>query len=411
MPGCRHPGPTVSTSAPSRITVVGASAAGLSVVEGLRREGYTGRLTLVGEETHLPYDRPPLSKQLLSGAWETGRLRLRPPGAIEALGLDLRLGTAAVALDTAAGEVALADGEVIGHDALVVATGTRARRLPGTEHIAGVHVLRTLEDALALRAGLASKPHLVVVGGGFVGAEAACAARELGCEVTLVTDTAQPMGDALGDELGAVLRTVHAEHGVRMMTGATVERVLTADGRATGVRLADGRSLAADAVLVGIGARPNVEWLAGSGVPVSNGVVCDATLYAGSGIWAAGDVASWPHPRTGERIRVEHRTNAAEQGRAVARNLLAGPAPAVPFETVPYVWSDQYDLKIQIYGRTRGADEVRIVEGSPAERRLVALYGRNGRVCAAVGVNMMRALRSYRPQVAGAAAFDAGRAA
>uniref|UniRef100_A0AAU2W574 NAD(P)/FAD-dependent oxidoreductase n=1 Tax=Streptomyces sp. NBC_00008 TaxID=2903610 RepID=A0AAU2W574_9ACTN len=413
MSGRRDPGAGVSAApaAPSRIAVVGASAAGLSVVEGLRREGYAGSLTLIGEETHLPYDRPPLSKQLLSGAWDTDRLRLRGKDDIAALGLELRLGSPAVALDTRTREITVADGSLVGYDALVVATGTRARRLPGTESVRGVHVLRTLEDAVALREGLAARPHLVVVGGGFVGAEAAAVARGLGCEVTLVTDTAQPMGDALGDELGALLRTVHHEHGVRIDTGVLVDEILTDGGRASGVRLADGRTLAADAVLVGIGARPNTEWLTGSGVPVGDGVECDATLYAGSGVWAAGDVACWPQARTGERWRIEHRTNAAEQGLAVARNILAGPERATPFDSVPYVWSDQYDLKIQIYGRTRGADEVRVVEGSTAGRKLVALYGRDGRTCAAVGINMARALRGYRAQVAAAAPLLTGSAA
>ncbi|MFF1687865.1 NAD(P)/FAD-dependent oxidoreductase [Streptomyces sp. NPDC058254] len=402
---------SAAATAPSRIAVVGASAAGLSVVEGLRREGYTGSLTLIGEESHLPYDRPPLSKQLLSGAWDTDRLRLRGEGDIAALDLQLRLGQPAIALDSAAGQVTLADGSLVGYHTLVVATGTRARRLPGAESMDGVHVLRTLEDALALREALAARPHLVVVGGGFVGAEAAAVARGLGCEVTLVTDTAQPMGDALGDELGALLRTVHHEHGVRIDTGARVDQVLTDGGRARGVRLADGRALAADAVLVGIGAQPNTEWLTGSGVPLGNGVECDATLYAGSGVWAAGDVACWLDARTGEPRRIEHRTNAAEQGLADARNILAGPEHATPFDPVPYVWSDQYDLKIQIYGRTHGADEVRIVEGSTAERKLVALYGRNGRTCAAVGINMARALRGYRAQVAAAAPLLTGSAA
>ncbi|MFJ3212563.1 NAD(P)/FAD-dependent oxidoreductase [Streptomyces flaveolus] len=394
---------SAANAVPSRIVVVGASAAGLSTVEGLRREGYTGSVTLIGGEEHLPYDRPPLSKQLLSGEWDTDRLRLRGEEDLAALDLRLRLGSPAVALDTRAREVALADGSRVGYDALVVATGTRARRLPGTASVRGVHVLRTLEDALALRADLAARPHLVVAGGGFVGAEAAAVARGLGCQVTLVTDTSQPMGDALGDELGAMLRDVHHEHGVRIETGVLVDRIRTAGERATGVRLADGHTLDADVVLVGIGAQPNTEWLAGSGVPVGNGVECDATLYAGSGVWAAGDVACWLHARTGEPWRIEHRTNAAEQGLAVARNILAGPQGAAPFDSVPYVWSDQYDLKIQIYGRTRGADEVRIVEGSTAERKLVALYGKNGRTCAAVGINMVRALRGYRTQVAAAA--------
>ncbi|MFE2374321.1 NAD(P)/FAD-dependent oxidoreductase [Streptomyces sp. NPDC059398] len=401
----------MTTPGPSRVAVVGASAAGLSVVEGLRREGYAGPITWIGEEVHLPYDRPPLSKQLLSGGWETGRLRLRGPDAVEALGVDLRLGSPAVALDTRERRIATADGGQADYEALVVATGTRARRLPGSEGVAGVHTLRTVEDALALRAALAGTPHLVVVGGGFVGAEAAAVARGLGCEVTLVTDTAQPLGDVLGDELGSMLRAVHTEHGVHIETGALVGQVLTDGGRAGGVRLADGRTIAADAVLVGIGAQPNVEWLSGSGVPVGNGVECDATLYAGSGVWAAGDVASWLHPRTHEPIRIEHRTNAAEQGLTVARNILAGPEHARPFDSVPYVWSDQYDLKIQIYGRTRGADEVRIVEGGLTDRRLIALYAKRGRVCAAVGVNMVRALRGYRTQVADAAVFEVGSAA
>ncbi|WP_435863386.1 NAD(P)/FAD-dependent oxidoreductase [Streptomyces prunicolor] len=411
MPGRRHRGTAVRPGTPSRIVVVDASAAGLSAVEGLRREGYTGRLTLIGEEAHLPYDRPPLSKQLLSGAWEADRLQLRPSDAIEDLDLDLRLGTPAVALDTTTAEAVLSDGDRVPYDALVVATGTRARRLRGTEGMGGVHVLRTLEDAFALREELAAKPRLVVVGGGFIGAEAAGVARGLGCEVTLVTDTAQPMGDALGDDLGAMLRAVHIEHGVRVETGVLVDQVLAADGRATGVRLVGGRTITADTVLVGIGAQPNVEWLAGSGIPVSGGVLCDATLHAGSGVWAAGDVAAWPHPHTAEPVRVEHRTNAAEQGLAVARNVLAGPAHAIPFESVPYVWTDQYDLKIQIYGRTRDADEIRIVEGGIADRRLIALYGRHGRVCAAVGVNMARALRGYRAQVADAAQLEARSAA
>lgn len=393
-------------SSPARIAVVGASAAGLSVVEGLRRAGYAGRVTLIGEEKHLPYDRPPLSKQLLSGEWDVARLQLRDGEAIEALDLDLRLGVAAVALDTRNREVALADGSRVGYDALVVATGAAARRLPGTEGVAGVHVLRTLEDALLFREALRTRPRLAIVGSGFVGAEAAAVARELGAEVTMVTDVAVPLADALGPELGRMLSEVHLEHGVGIVAGMLVEEILAENGRATGVRLADGRVVEADEVLVGIGARPGTTWLEGSGIPVGNGVECDSTLYAGSGVWAAGDVACWLHPRTGEPTRIEHRTNAAEQGLAVARNILAAPGEAVPFEPVPYVWSDQYDLKIQIYGRTRGADEVRIVEGTVEDRKLVALYGREGRVCGVVGVNLPRATRTYRALVAEAAEWD-----
>lgn len=389
------------------VVVVGASAAGLSAAEGLRRGGYSGPLTLVGDEIHAPYDRPPLSKQLLSGDWESDRLALRTPEVLAELGLDLRLGSAAVALDTRSREVALADGSRIGYRHLVVATGAHARRLPGADRLTGVHTLRTLEDALALRTALRPGARLAIVGSGFVGAEAASVARELGCEVTMVTDVAVPLADSLGAELGSMLADIHRENGVRIEPGVLVRDVLhDATGRATGVRLADDRTVPADVVLVGIGARPAIDWLRGSSVPLANGVLCDATLHAGDGVWAAGDVACWPHPMTGELTRIEHRTNASEAGLAVARNILAGPDGATPFAPVPYVWSDQYDLKIQIYGSTRGADSIRIVEGSTAERKLVALYGKGGQVCGVAGVNMVRAVRSWRACVVAAEPFD-----
>ncbi|OON82782.1 NAD(P)/FAD-dependent oxidoreductase [Streptomyces tsukubensis] len=396
---------------PRSVVVVGASAAGLAAAEGLRRQGYDGSLTLIGEESHAPYDRPPLSKQLLAGSWEADRTALRTPEVLSGLDLELRLGSAATGLDTRAREVVLADGSRVAYEGLVIATGTRARRLPGTDGVPGVHVLRTLEDALALRAQLALAPHLVIVGGGFVGAEAAAVARGLGCEVTLVTDAPQPMSDALGSDIGAVLRQVHTEHGVKVVTGVLAERILIDGGRATGVVLSDGRTVSAGAVLVGIGAVPNTEWLAGSGIPLGNGIECDATLRAGDGVWAAGDVASWPDPLTGARTRVEHRTNAGEQGLAAARNLLAEPGAAVPFSTVPYVWSDQYDLKIQIHGRTGGADRIALVDGSLDARKFTALYGRDGHVCGAVGVNMLRPLRALRPLVADRVPWDEALAA
>jgi NADPH-dependent 2,4-dienoyl-CoA reductase/sulfur reductase-like enzyme len=383
-----------------RVVVVGASAAGLATAEALRRFGHDGPLTLIGEEVHPPYDRPPLSKQLLSGAWHPGKLAL--PGGAD---LNLRLGVEAAGVDIGGHRLRLADGGDVGYDDLVVATGARARHLPGTDGIAGVHVLRTLDDALALREALAGRPHLLVVGGGFVGAEAAAVAREAGCPVTLVTDIAQPMGDVLGPELGTMLAALHREHGVTVHTGTAVAEIVQEQGTATGVRLSDGTVLPATLILVGIGARPNVEWLAGSGLTIGNGLECDETLYAGHDVWAAGDVASWPDPRTGLRHRIEHRTNAGEQGLAVARNVLAGRPAATAFTTVPYVWSDQYDRKIQIYGVTRGADEIRIVEGDPHDGRLVALYGRAGVIVAAVGINMIRALRGYRTAVAEAAPF------
>ncbi|HVV08102.1 NAD(P)/FAD-dependent oxidoreductase [Amycolatopsis sp.] len=391
-------------SAPSRVVVAGASAAGLSVAETLRREGFDGRITLLGEESLPPYDRPPLSKEILSGTWPDERVWLRDEATIAGLGLDLRLGARAVGADAAARSVTLADGSAIGYDELVIATGVRPRRLPGTDGVAGVHVLRTLDDARGLRDALAAKPRLVIVGAGFLGAEVASVARTAGASVTLVSDLEAPLSDVLGPDLGELLIGLHRERGVEIITGTLVQEVLSAGGHANGVRLADGRVIEADAVLVSIGSVPNVDWLAGSGIETGNGVLCDEFCQAGPGVWAAGDVASWVHPGLGERIRIEHRTNAAEQGMAVARNILGA---AKPFAPVPYIWSDQYDRKIQIYGLPRGADTFAVTEGSLADRKLVALYGKNDVVRAAVGVNMVRPARLARALVASPTAWTA----
>jgi NADPH-dependent 2,4-dienoyl-CoA reductase/sulfur reductase-like enzyme len=392
-------------TSPSSVVVVGASAAGLSVAETLRREGFDGRVTLIGEEDCPPYDRPPLSKQVLSGAWPEERVWLRDDVRISGLDLDLRLGVAAVTVDPAERIVMLADGSRVAYDEMVIATGVRARRLPGTEGLAGVHTLRTLSDARALREALAAKPRLVVVGAGFLGTEAAAVAREAGAEVTLVSDIEAPLSDVLGPEVGELLIRMHAEHGVKIITGVMVREVLTSGGRAAGVRLADGRVVEADAVLVSIGSIPNVEWLAGSGIEIGNGVLCDEYCQAGPGVWAAGDVASWIHPTLAERLRIEHRTNAGEQGMAVARNILSRGNPA-PFAPVPYIWSDQYDRKIQIYGLPQGCDRFAVTEGSLAERRLIALYGQNDLVRAAVGINMVRPVRAARALVATPTPWD-----
>ncbi|MCW2686884.1 MAG: fprC, partial [Mycobacterium sp.] len=236
-------------TAPGSVTVVGAAAAGLSVVESLRNQGFDGRITLIGEEPELPYDRPPLSKEILSGRWPDERVTLRDASILAGYGLDLRLGTRATGVDPVARKVELSSGEEVSYDELVVATGVRPRHLPGVEGISGVHVLRTLADARVLRSRLVGKPRLVIVGAGFLGAEVASVATALGAEVTLVSDLAAPLSDVLGADLGALLRGVHREHGVRVLTGTQVREVVKADGQVTGVRLADGRVLDADAVL------------------------------------------------------------------------------------------------------------------------------------------------------------------
>ncbi|NEB03992.1 FAD-dependent oxidoreductase [Streptomyces sp. SID13726] len=380
-----------------RIAVVGASAAGLAAVETLRREGYDGTLTLVGDEPELPYDRPPLSKQVLAAEWEPDRLALRTSADLTALDLDLRLGVAATGLELVDRTVRLADGTEVPYDGLVIATGVRPRRLPGE----GAHVLRTLDDALMLRERLARGRRLVVVGAGFLGAEAAAVAWRLGAHVTLLEPAAVPLAHAVGARVGQMLAAAHVDRGVDLRCGVTVTEV-TEDG----VRLADGGIVEADEVLVAIGSLPNTRWLEGSGLALGDGVVCDEYCEAAKDVYAAGDVARWYNPLFGTSMRIEHRTNAAEQGMAAARNLLAAPEARKPFAPVPYFWSDQYDMKIQAYGFLRGHDEVAVVEGDLAERRFIAAYRTGDRVSGALAVGVPpKALRQWRQAVAAGATW------
>ncbi|MFG2801091.1 NAD(P)/FAD-dependent oxidoreductase [Streptomyces pseudovenezuelae] len=375
-----------------RIVVVGASAAGLATVETLRREGYDGTITLVGEEPELPYDRPPLSKQLLAAEWEADRLALRTSADLAALDLDLRLGVAATGLEPGTRTVRLADGSEVPYDGMVVATGVRPRRLPGE----GAHVLRTLGDALTLRERLSPGRRLVVVGAGFLGAEAAAVARRLGAEVTLLEPAAVPLAHAVGTEVGHLLARAHVDQGIDLRCGVTVTEVTE-----EGVRLAGGEVVEADEVLVAVGSLPNTEWLRGSGLALRDGVVCDEYCEAAPHVYAAGDVARWYNPLFGTSMRVEHRTNAAEQGMAAARNLLAAPAARRPFAPVPYFWSDQYDMKVQAYGFLRGHEEVAVVEGDLARRRFAVAYRRGDRVTGALAVGMPpRVLRRWRQAIA-----------
>jgi NADPH-dependent 2,4-dienoyl-CoA reductase/sulfur reductase-like enzyme len=385
------------------VAVVGASLAGLRAVEALRARGYDGRILWVGAEPHPPYDRPPLSKEILRGEWEPGRIALARDG-VEALGTELRLGVRAVGLDLAARRLALEGGESLPFDGLVIATGASARRLPGQPDLPGVFVLRSLDDALALRGALAAGPRVAVVGGGFIGAEVAASCRARGLAVHLIEALGNPLEQALGPVLGALFASLHRDHGVALHLGSPVA-ALEGAGRVERVRLADGRTLDADVVVVGIGVRPETGWLEGSGLALEDGVVCDARCQAAPRVVAAGDVARWLHPRYGVHLRLEHWTNAVEQGTAAAGALLDGPSAPV-FAPIPYVWSDQYDARLFVAGRPRAGDELRVVEGSLGERRFVALCGRAGRLVGVVAIGRARSFVTWRRALERDLAFD-----
>ncbi|MFT7841790.1 FAD-dependent oxidoreductase [Saccharothrix sp. BKS2] len=439
---------------PDQVLVVGASAAGLATAEALRRKGYTGGLTLLGDEPHPPYDRPPLSKQVLAGAWGPERARLRGDEVLEALGARLVLGDRAVALDLDARAVTTAGGLVLRADAIVVATGVRPRTLPGRAGpgqdqpgqgwpgqdqpgqgwpgqdqpgqgwpgqdqpgqdqpgrnqsgrgaLAGVHVLRTLDDALALRSDLLrSHPlrpappggtRLVVVGDGVLGAEVAATARVLGLDVTLAGPQAAPLAAQLGPLVAGLLADLHAERGVRLRLGSAVLGLDSRDNRVTGVRLAGGEVLPADVVLVALGAVPNTEWLAGSGLTLDNGVVCDARCRAADGVYAVGDVARWRHERLDVLLRLENRTNATEQAAVVADNVLGADRAYAP---VPYFWTDQFDARLHVHGVP--TDEAEVLAGDPAARRFVVAHRRGGETVGVLGWNMPKQARHHRQEL------------
>ena len=397
------------TEAPRAVTIVGASLAGLNAAEALRREGFDGPVTLIGAEDHPPYDRPPLSKQVLAGDWAPERAALTDAEELADDDIDIRLGARAVALDLGVRELALHTGETVPFDGLVIATGARCRTLAGTEELDGVHVLRSLDDCLALRADLEATPQrVVVVGAGFIGAEVAATARGRGLEVTMVEALPEPLSRVLGDEMGRVCADVHRDHGVDLRTGVGVAAV-EGDRRVERVTLSDGSSVDADVVVVGIGVIPNTEWLDGAGLATDDGVVCDATCLAAERVTAAGDVARWPNELFGETMRVEHWDNAAQQGAHAARRLLD---PGIgPFTPVPWFWSDQYDRKIQLAGRVRPDDEVRVVTGSVEERRFAAIYGRAGRITGVLGFNRPRHVMRYRALIEQRASFEEALAA
>lgn len=383
------------------VVVVGASLAGLRSAQALRRGGFRGGLTLVGAEPHLPYDRPPLSKQVLAGTWEPATTRLVDQPTLDELGIDGRFGHRAIALDADARRVELDDGAQVEADAIVVATGAVPRH-PFAEQ--GVRVLRTVEDCIALREAVVAGGegcHVVVIGAGFIGSEVAATCAGLGCTVSVVEMLPVPMSPVLGETIGAAVGALHARNGVDLFTGVAVGGVERLDG-GLAVSLGD-RTLEADVVVAGIGVVPETGWLESSGLTLENGVVCDESLFAHDGIVAAGDLARWPF--RGALTRIEHWQMAADMGEAAARALLAGRVQAQAFVPVPYFWSDQYGAKIQVLGRPDPDDEVVVVDGS-LDDRFVALYRHGDSLSAAVALSQPRQLMAYRRLLQAGVSFD-----
>ncbi|MFE2995775.1 NAD(P)/FAD-dependent oxidoreductase [Nocardia sp. NPDC059246] len=395
----------------NRLVVVGASLAGVRAVEAARKAGFTGDVTLIGDEVHLPYDRPPLSKAFLDrGEAEVPYYRARHEFAD--LDVDLRLGAPATGLDVASKLVEI-NGEAVEYEALVIATGATARALPGSDGLAGVHTLRTLDDARAVRAALDAGARTVIIGAGFIGSEVASAARKRGLSATILEALPTPLARAVGGVMGNACGVLHVENGTELRCGVMVS-ALEGNGSVERVRLSDGSAVDADLVVVGIGADPATGWLEHSGLALDNGVVCDSNLATSApGVYAAGDVARWSNPAFKRHMRLEHWTSAQEQGERAARNAI-DPDNAQPYTTVPYFWSDWYDSRIQFVGVPDG-DELELF-GSIQQGRLLALYGDGERLLGALAINRqpdimkLRALIARRTGWAEAVAFAADRA-
>nr|WP_241728969.1 FAD-dependent oxidoreductase [Nocardioides zeae] len=376
--------------------IVGASVAGIRTAQALRMVGHRDAITLIGEELHQPYDKPPLSKECLAEPGEP--VPLLSNDDLVALDVELRLGVRATSLDAERRVVRTSTGESFDYDRLVIATGVTPRSLPGAQHLAGVHTVRTYDDAAAVRASLAAGRRVVVVGGGFIGAEVASAARAQGLPVDLVEPQDVPMTHLFGVEVATEISRLHELNGTVVHAGVGVAG-LEGDGGVTGVRLTDGRRLDADLVVVGIGAAPATDWLLGSGLPVDDGVLCDEQLrvIGFPDVYAAGDVARWPMPFGERPVRVEHWTNANEHAALVAATITGG---APPRPQPPYVWSDQYGRRIQIVGTPRAGRAARLV-GSVTEAAFVAIFADDdGRTVGALVLDDARTLMRCRKAVA-----------
>jgi 3-phenylpropionate/trans-cinnamate dioxygenase ferredoxin reductase subunit len=377
------------------IVIVGGGLGAARTAEQLRRAEYTGAITIVSDEVHLPYDRPPLSKEVLRS--EVDDVFLKPREWYDEKDITLRLGSAVTRLDTEAQTVTLADGSVLRYGELVIATGLVPRRIPSFPDLEGIRVLRSFDESMALRTHASAAKRAVVVGAGFIGCEVAASLRSLGVDVVLVEPQPQPLAGVLGERIGELVTRLHRAEGVDVRTGVGVAEVRGA-GHVDTVVLSDGTELAADLVLVGIGSHPATEWLDGSGIEVDNGVICDeAGRTSAPNVWALGDVASWRDP-TGHQARVEHWSNVADQARFVVPAMLGQDVPSAV--VVPYFWSDQYDVKIQCLGEPEATDIVHLVEDDG--RKFLAYYERDGVLVGVVGGGLPGKVMKVRAKIAAA---------
>ena len=379
------------------VIIVGASAAGVATAETLQRLAPEREVIIVGDEPTIAQDRPPLSKQVLEGIWGPERAELLPPVRRQNLKARLMLGRRATAVDVERRTLSVDDGVTLDFDELVIATGVRPRMLPGPRP-GGVHVLRVLDDCEALRAAIlrARDARLVVVGGGLIGMEAAATARKLGIAVTVIEPDREGLARRLGPSAAARLLDLHVGHGVEFRRGVGVSGYeVDADNQVSGVTLTDGSTIATDVVLVAIGCAPNVEWLSGTPLDISNGIKCDEYCRAAPGIWAAGDVASWYHAGLSRHIRVEHRINASEQGAAVAANIVG---PLRKYIPTPFFWTDQYSARLQFAGEMcENAEETLDHVGEDAS---VHTFRVSGRLVAVLGWNAAKAIMPLRRELA-----------
>jgi 3-phenylpropionate/trans-cinnamate dioxygenase ferredoxin reductase subunit len=382
------------------VVIVGAGLGGLRVAEELRRLGFSGTLTLIGDEPVAPYDRPPLSKEVLKGT-KPNPPTLLGEAALEGLDLTLHLSASATSLDTVAQTITLLDGSTLAFDVLVIATGARARHWGVGAGARNIWPLRTSADAAQLAEVIQRKGHLAVLGAGFIGCEVAASAREMGCEVTMVEMLATPLGHLIGEAAGQEVARRHVAAGVDLRCETTIEDVQLVGDQVKVVNLSDGSNVEVDAIVVGLGVVPNTEWLDSSGLIIDNGVVCDANgATSHANIYALGDVARWVNVQTGRHVRVEHWTNAAAHAAIVASQIAAGEHEKKRLAEIPYFWSDQYGTRIQALGEPSASADLTLIMAGPANERPLYLYSRGKQLTGVLGFGLARAVMSMRAMLA-----------